>query len=391
MSEKRLRLHPTYGICMENHDREGRYILEKSMNHTGWKFALALLALGASFTAAGEEPGIHFSHGDWEIACDNTLTCRMAGYSAEDAAIGERGSVLIARAVGPNTSLVGVVTLANGPLTNDADKEAAFVPPAVTLYIDKQSWGTLELWVEESQYQLTPAQIQALLTAARADGIVRFEGKSKGKIASFTLSGKGVSAVMLKMDEVQGRIGTPGALIRKGEKPEESVYSPLPAPEIRAAKVSGEPPRALSAREVSVLKPLLRIEEVGCAFDEPTRTSLDARHVLISALCLGDEEGHAYWVMDSALKEPPKFVAKAREYSDATGAGIITSGVSMSESGDCYSGAAWVWDGQEFRKIAQWTTGIRRGGAWHLPTFITKIVNEDGSPHDLDGPPHDPD
>ena len=24
--------------------------------------------------------GIHFNHGDWELACDNTGTCRAAGY-----------------------------------------------------------------------------------------------------------------------------------------------------------------------------------------------------------------------------------------------------------------------------------------------------------------------
>jgi hypothetical protein len=78
---------------MENHDREGRYILEKSMNHTGWKFVLALLTLCASFTAAGKELGFSFSQGDWEIVCDNTRTCRMAGYSPENAGDGERGSV----------------------------------------------------------------------------------------------------------------------------------------------------------------------------------------------------------------------------------------------------------------------------------------------------------
>jgi hypothetical protein len=295
--------------------------------------------------------------------------------------------VWIARAAGPNTPLDGVVTLADVPLTNDADKETAFAPPAVlTLHIDKKALGTLNLWDEEPWYPLTSAQTAALVAAARADGVVRFEGVSRGKIASFTLSGKGAIAVMEKMDEVQGRSGTPGALVRKGEKPEESVYPPLPAPAIRAAKVRNAPPRALSAQEASALKPLLRIKEEECAFDEPAQTPLDARHVLISALCwiVEEEKGYAYWVMDDAFKGPPKFVAEAQEYRNVEGAGVITGKIGKSESGDCYHGAIWVWDGQEFRQSAEWTTGmcrrIRKGGTWHLPRRVSDVRHEDGSP-----------
>jgi hypothetical protein len=39
------------------------------------------------------------------------------------------------------------------------------------------------------------------------------------------------------MDEFQGRIGTPGALVRKGTRPEATVLPPLPAPEITAGLV----------------------------------------------------------------------------------------------------------------------------------------------------------
>jgi len=41
--------------------------------------------------------------------------------------------------------------------------------------------------------------------------------------------------VLLKMDEFQGRLDTPGALVRKGNKSESSALPPLPAPEIKAA------------------------------------------------------------------------------------------------------------------------------------------------------------
>jgi hypothetical protein len=47
-------------------------------------FALLLL-LATDAMAQGEEAaGVHFQHGDWEVACDNTLTCRIAGYCAAE-------------------------------------------------------------------------------------------------------------------------------------------------------------------------------------------------------------------------------------------------------------------------------------------------------------------
>jgi hypothetical protein len=270
-------------------------VLEKHMNHIGWKTALALLTLGASLTAAGETPGISFSHGDWEIACDNTLTCRMAGYSSEEDAGNGRGysSILITRAAGPNALLEGKVSLA------DHGKYERYKPPRVlTFRIDGKSKGELNLREEHDMYPLAPTQTQALLAAARRDRVIRFTGGSK----SFMLSGAGVSAVMLKMDEVQGRIGTPGALIRKGNKSEESVPPPPPKPVIRAAKVSDAPYRALSASEATALKPLLIEDGRECLWgNEPTLRPLDEQHVLISVSC-PDSAGHAYWVMDGVLK-----------------------------------------------------------------------------------------
>jgi hypothetical protein len=200
------------------------------------------------------------------------------------------------------------------------------------------------------------------------------------------------------MDEFQGRIGTPGALIRKGNKPEESVLPPLPMPVIRAAKVSNALPRALTVSETAALKPLLlkskgREEGRECAFDDPESgevanfdlTPLDARHVLISALCWRGAYNwsYAYWVMDGALKGRPEFVtANANEYA----AGMISAQFKGRGVGDCWGGEDWVWDGRKFHRNTEWHTGMCRsihlGGAWYLPTFVAKVIHEDGSPRD---------
>ncbi|MDR2364515.1 MAG: HDOD domain-containing protein [Zoogloeaceae bacterium] len=120
---------------------------EKQLN--AWEIAisrtlLALLALCLALPAAGEEEGVHFQREDWEITCDNTRACRMAGYNPESHYGGNRGSVLITRAAGQDTPLEGFVTLA------DWDEGEDYKPPRVlTLWIDGKSKGKLNFREKE--------------------------------------------------------------------------------------------------------------------------------------------------------------------------------------------------------------------------------------------------
>jgi hypothetical protein len=77
-------------------------------------FALVLLLpLCANAAAQGEAAGIRFEHGDWEVVCDNTLTCRIAGYCAEEDLENGCATVLITRAAGPGAPLAGQARLAD--------------------------------------------------------------------------------------------------------------------------------------------------------------------------------------------------------------------------------------------------------------------------------------
>jgi hypothetical protein len=343
----------------------------------------ALLPILACATTQGEETeGIHFEHGDWEVACDNTLTCRIAGYCAGELHDQVCGSVLMTRAAGPNAPLEGRVTLADYD-GSENEKPQKFL----ALWIDGKSKGALQKPEEgDFDFALTAAQIQALLVAARRDGVIEFIGDTR----FFTLSGKGVSAVLLKADAIQGRIGTPGAFIRKGDKPEESVFPPRPVPIIRAVKVGKAPSRKLTAPEFATLKPLLlqSMKENNCWEDELeaaekagnfTLTPLNEGHALISKRCwmAAYNEGYAYWVTDSALKNPPQLVTRMGDHHDG-GNGEIYARHKGRGLGDCWAGADWVWDGKAFRLAGEWTSGqcrlIHAGGAWHLPTFVADVV-----------------
>lgn len=184
---------------------------------------IAALSLMAAFIspALAQDSGVSFSHKNWELACDNTNTCRAAGYANEDEPSASNGSLLLTRIAGPGTVPTGEVTL--------ADYESSDSAPVtkLTLWINGKAAGVLKP-AEEGFWHLSASQTQALIGAIKGSGKVEF----KGGPAPFVLSGDGATATLLKMDDVQGRIGTPGALSKKGDKPESSVPAAIAAPVI---------------------------------------------------------------------------------------------------------------------------------------------------------------
>ena len=67
----------------------------------------AALLLTAPALHAADLPGTRFFHGDWELACDNTRTCRAAGYSVDGAELGI--AVLLTRPAGPGQPVTAQV------------------------------------------------------------------------------------------------------------------------------------------------------------------------------------------------------------------------------------------------------------------------------------------
>lgn len=339
--------------------------------------AVLIAVASLSFPALAEPNGISFDHKDWEVVCDNTLTCRAAGYSAEEEA---SGSVLITRKAGPNTPVTVDVVLAE----MDMDETAA--QATLTLWIDGKSLG--ELTREDNDtWRLSDEQAQSMIAAIKGSGNVEFKGGAK----PFVLSGDGAYAVLLKFDDVQGRVGTPGALSKKGDKAEESVTPAVAAPVIQAARVKDDEDRVLTDAEAAALKPRLLAslaasnecerlaspeEAVIDGDNDITLTPLDSKHALISTLCWRGayNEGYGFWLIDKALKGNPSFITNsASDYTD----GVISLGQRGRGIGDCWASAEWVWDGETFRKSSESTTGmcryVRTGGTWDLPEFVAEV------------------
>ncbi|WP_338770600.1 DUF1176 domain-containing protein [Massilia sp. METH4] len=331
-----------------------------------------LLAALALPSFAGEPAGTTFTHHDWELVCDNTRTCRAAGYQADDAE--PAVSVLLERQAGPGQPVKARMRLGS------YDPEAP-VPKGgvVTMKIDGHTEGQVKIDRKEMLGILSAAQTQALVAAVAGTGKVEWTNGSH----AWKLSGKGASAVLLKMDEAQGRLGTPGALLRKGSKAEDAVPGPLPAPEVSPASAGStevDLPATARATLLAELRKKLGADSDGCeafAPDQLTVLRLNADKLLVQMPCWTGayNQGTAFLL---ANKNPPFNLKMITGDGTDYAAGTIMSSQKGRGLGDCWAHEKLVWDGRRFVVTETATTGMCKlvapGGAWHLPSYVAKVT-----------------
>ncbi|AWH53352.1 DUF1176 domain-containing protein [Stenotrophomonas sp. ESTM1D_MKCIP4_1] len=345
-------------------------------------FLSVLMAASLPAAAASTAP-FPFTHNDWTLSCDNTRTCRAAGYQSDEAD-GPAVSVLLTRAAGPGQRVQGQLML--GQYDEDAPKLAA--QATAHLQINGTDLGRLAL--QDGTGALTAAQTDALLAALTRTS--RIEVVAGGGRQRWTLSDSGASAVLLKMDEFQGRLGTPGALVRKGTGSEDKVLPALPAPVVTPAKLPATraADTALAQTQAAALRTALRavtpaddcsaISPEGDPMidgpEELTITRLSSDKVLVSTLCwrAAYNEGYGFWVAND--KAPFKPVLVTTSGSDNDGA-VINAAHKGRGLGDCWHTSDWTWDGKRFVKTGEATSGLCRlvaaGGAWEMPTVVSKV------------------
>jgi len=333
------------------------------------------LALAPAAHAATPQPkaGVSFDHNDWTLACDNTRTCRAAGYSPE--ASTNLLSLMLERAGGPGTKVVA--RLRNGE--GDEPSPAG----ALRLRLNGKDLGPVRDTGEGEKVLLQQAQTDALVAALpRQARIEIIDGKGK----AWPISDSGATAVLLKMDEAQGRLGTPGALVRRGDKAEASVPAALPVPVIvHGTLVAPRGTDAALAKVPGLRKALIATlpnpDDCSPLRDDPAAAieieRLDAQHVLAMASCFVGpyNMSNGYWVVRDKAPYQATFVTDTAEdfdRDDATLRGRFRGrGV-----GDCISANDWVWDGERFVKSSDFTTGQCRnvlGGHWTLPTVVSTV------------------
>lgn len=182
--------------------------------------SLALLvALAAGGANAAEQVPLYSNLKDWLVACDNTRQCTAISTAAEsEAEATPIWSLRITREAGPDGLLhVGVFSYneARGqPLLDGKPLQVKLQP------------GQLTEGSVPEMYSIAGADAEALIAELRNGQRLLLPTEEGEAVTSLS----GMSAALLLMDSVQGRLGTTTALLRKGNNPASSVPPALAAP-----------------------------------------------------------------------------------------------------------------------------------------------------------------
>ena len=325
--------------------------------------------------------GLHFSHNDWQLVCDNTRTCRAAGYSTD----GQQSeqelpvSILLTRAAGPDQPVSARVQLGS----YDTWDAMGALPEVfdLTMHIDGEAVGQVAMRYNVLVADLPEEQVAALLEALTRDSDIQW---TAGNLF-WRLSDRGSAAVLLKMDEFQGRLGTIGALYRPGTESEDDVLPALEVPIVVRAPV--EATRPGDARFVfenseairTALRATVDYEDCPALTDEDGALSAsrlsDAKLIISTRCWLGAYNASiGYWVIDDTAPFKATLVTDSGTHYDSDGLHASHKGRGL---GDCIYLDSWTWDGEEFIHTDSRSTGMCRliapGGPWSLPTIVTDV------------------
>ena len=314
---------------------------------------------------------------DWDLVCDNTGTCRMAGYQ-------EKGddpvSILFTRAAGENAAVEGKFTIL--PF-GEADRDVQ-VGQDIEIWLNGKSLGKVKHISDDAPDKLTEEQTKALLSGLKKESEIRLTyGKTTLKV-----SDKGAAAAMLKMDEFQQRLNMPSALIRQGQE-KHAVLAPKVEPKIDAVSVNNRKTIELKRgeKQFNHVLALLRKAHDGCV-DEDLESQditiypLTQNKVLAEALCAraAYQYTNYYAVLDDKLSKVEQVLADQYNeagYDEKQGYAFVRGIYKGRVIGDCWNSEDAVWNGKIFIRTSEWTTGSCKGftgGAWQLPIFVSDII-----------------
>ena len=338
------------------------------------------LFVATSITFAQTIQPISFHKDEWEIYCSNIGTCRAAGYQVDDVDLS--ASILITRKAGANQDIRVEYTLA------DQDQELQYsAKDPIRFYLNEKDLGEVHPMSSDFSItgQLNKVQTQALSALLKQKVRIEF----KNKKYHWIVSDAGMTATLLKMDDFQKRVGTTGALIRKGTKNESLVLQPVPKLVVKKVKTSDKPYLTLKP-DTSQYKALLsslmaakpKVKDAdddvckgryeggneGYRFGNIDLYKLSNNKVLATTLCwMGAyNEGYGAWVIDQSFKGKAEFVDES--ITDVLSGELMRAHKGRG-LGDCWSHEQWIWNGARFIHTSDGWTGACKGvtgGMWYL-------------------------
>lgn len=320
--------------------------------------ALLLLAAAACAPAQGYK-----AVKNWVGGCDNTRHCAAIGLAPEDSA--SYAMLHLARG-GNGRDRVERITLRSD---NGFERGRAYVlraDDAELLQFNDAHLQSSDSGAGMDIVIRAPDEIAATFGALRGSEALTVVADGEPVAV---VSASGASAILLWIDEQQQRLGTQGAFVRRGERPDASVPAPPPPPQVNASPGG----KALDEVESQRLGKLIRetLEADACEEPDPDIGMADSAWELVDGRTLvqlscfsGAYNFGSRWFLLAQGKTPQ---ALAFRVPDEDGGGrmktledLINAGFDPASGrlgmfskgrgiGDCGTAASWAWDGQRFQ------------------------------------------
>jgi len=329
------------------------------------------LAIGLLLSSGAMAHG-YKSVKDWVGGCDNTRHCSALGLAKADAESYallhfERGpaagdevrSIRIRVDQGISREQTWTLHADDAELLQFTDRHL----------VDADSGPGLDFVMEDT------AELAALMGAMRSAELLTVMGKD-GPVGSISLAG--ASAIMLWIDEQQGRLATTTALVRRGEKSPQTVPPAVPLPVL-----SGNGAQALGPEDASALGATTRASLPPDSCEELLPDSnmrdeawqFDNDRTLLQLHCFRGAYnfGSSWFLIDQRGEvRPLSFPIPNEDGSLGSSTEQINADFDANTGrlhsfnkgrglGDCGSSAQWQWDGQAFQLAHYRTMGECRG------------------------------
>lgn len=315
--------------------------------------ALLLLLAGTAHAAGAVAPAkpLQQRFGDWTVACDNVRACSAQGYRVADES-GPQAGLWLSRQAGPQGTWTAQLHLSGTDSPELPDGTLAEVR------IGTRRFTRLPLDTDLPAATL-PALLSAMLEAPQ------MQVAAAGHRATVSL--QGLKAALLKMDDVQGRVGTASAWVARGAAAASQVPAAPAMPVIVAAPApvqvpadEAQPLLASLGALPSVKADCTLLEEAVDAGEQLPDGTL-FRITSGSYLLLMDCDRAAYQISSRLWRVTlrPQLAARPEVLPDIGEPAQYLMNVDFSDGrlntwhkgrgvGDCGSSRQWVWTATGF-------------------------------------------
>jgi len=311
------------------------------------RFTCLLLLLFAAPILAAPVP-VQKEFRDWVVTCDNLRSCIAEGADKDNATL----IVRFSREAGPHgVAAMAIYGSETGKLSLDGK----------ALHLTEKDWHSDGTDVDTSFETDSEGEIHTLIDALR-NGHTLTSGEA-------TTSLDGLSAALLLIDDVQGRIDTDTAWIRRGDKLPDAVPEAPLAPVVVAHPYRG--PALTKTQSAAVTAAALaqskQNDNADCDIDSSSDVPntqaerLDEHDALVMVECYRGAYQSGYRIFRVPVAQPAKarmIVLPSIPGRDAedilTDAEFDPAKGSLSHMakgrgiGDCGESAQWLFDGKDF-------------------------------------------